>query len=444
MKKRFSAARRRFLLTATTSTLGALALHGCRQSASQPQSSPVAQPQSFTTRGLETTTVVLGFLPVVDCAPLLVAKEKGLFAKYGMTNVQVTKQSSWAVLRDNVEIGSGGGGIDGGHFQSPIPELISEGLITKGNQKIPMYLLARMNTHGVGISIASQYQNLNVTKDSAPLKQVFAQAKAANQLLTCAITFPRSSVDLWLHYWLAAGGIDPTREARIVVIPPSQVVSNMQRGTMDIFCATDPWNARLVNEKAGVTATTTGELWKNHPEKALAMRADWVDQHPKATIALLQAVLEAQQWCDKPENHTELAALLAKREYVNAPVDAIAGRLSGKFNYGDGRVVEDPSLGVKFWSNGDVLISYPFKSHDLWFLTENIRWGKIPATLDLQTMINRTNREDLWKEAAKQIGVPAAQIPASPSRGVETLFDGVKFDPEDPQAYLKRLKIRKV
>jgi nitrate/nitrite transport system substrate-binding protein len=228
------------------------------------------------------------------------------------------------------------------------------------------------------------------------------------------------------------------------VIPPSQVVSNMQRGTMDIFCATDPWNARLVNDKAGITAVTIGEIWKNHPEKAFAMRADWVDRHPKAAIALLQAVLEAQQWCDQPQNHAELAKLLAQSEYVNAPVGAIAGRLSGTFDYGNGRVVEDPSLAVKFWSNGDVLISYPYQSHDLWFLTENVRWGKLPAELDLQAMINRTNREDLWKEAAQKIGVPAAQIPTRTSRGVETFFDGVTFDPENPQAYLKSLKIRKV
>lgn len=394
--------------------------------------------------GLETTRVSLGLLPVVDCAPLVVAKEKGLFAKYGLTDVQLAKQASWAALRDNVEIGSQGGGIDGGHFQSPIPELITEGLITKGNRKLPMYTMARLNTHGVGISIASKHQNLKVNRDSSSLKQTFAQAKAANQPLKCAITFPRSSIDLWLHYWLAAGGIDPTSEADVLVIPPAQVVSNMQRGTMDIFCATDPWNARLVNEKAGFTAVTTGEIWKNHPEKAFAMRADWVDQHPKAAIALLQAILEAQQWCDRLENQSELATLLAKPDYVGAPAPVIAGRLSGKFDYGDGRIVDDPSLAVKFWSNGDVPISYPFKSHDLWFLTENIRWGKIPADLDLQAIINRTNREDLWKEAAKQLGVPAAQIPAQTSRGVETLFDGVKFDPENPQAYLNSLKIRKV
>ncbi|MBE9011139.1 ABC transporter substrate-binding protein [Pseudanabaenaceae cyanobacterium LEGE 13415] len=437
MKQHGSLSRRRFLLTATASAIGTLTLHGCVNS--------VAQTQSTGGKAtLETNSVALGFLPVIDSAPLIVAKEKGLFAKHGLTDVKLAKQPSWAALRDNVEIGSEGGGIDGGHFQSPIPELISEGLITNGNRKVPMYVLARLNTHGVGISIASKYQDLQVNRDSSPMKQAFAKAKSANQPLKCAITFPRSSIDLWLHYWLAAGGIDPTREADILVIPPAQVVSNMQRGTMDIFCATDPWNARLVNEKVGFTAVTTGELWKNHPEKSFTMRADWVDKNPKATIALLQAVQEAQQWCDKPENRSELATIMAKREYTGAPLEAIAGRLSGKFDYGNGRVVEDPSLAVKFWANGDVPISYPYKSHDTWLLTENVRWGKLSPDLDLKALINRTNRADLWQEAAKQLGVPTAQIPTSSSRGIETLFDGVKFDPENPQEYLKSLKIRKV
>ncbi|WP_088889005.1 CmpA/NrtA family ABC transporter substrate-binding protein [Leptolyngbya ohadii] len=439
MNKSFSLSRRRFLLTATASTFGTLVLHGCTQSQSQS-----AVSQSAAANGLETTTVALGFLPVVDCAPLVVAKEKGFFAKYGMTDVRLAKQPSWAALRDNVELGSSGGGIDGGQFQSPIPELISEGIITKGNEIIPMYTLARLNTHSVGISLASKYQDLRVTKDSSSLKQTFAQAKAANQPLKCAITFPRSSIDLWLHYWLAAGGIDPTSEASILVVPPAQVVSNLKRGTMDLFCATDPWNSRLVNEGAGFTAATSGEIWKNHPEKAFAMRAEWVDRHPKATIALLQAILEAQQWCDQPEHHRELAALLVKPDYTNAPLAAIEGRLSGRFDYGDGRVVNDPSLAVRFWSNGDVSISYPFKSHDLWFLVENLRWGKIPADLDLQAIVNRTNRDDLWKEAAKQIGVPTAQIPTRSSRGVETFFDGIQFDPDNPQAYLQSLKIRRM
>lgn len=434
-----SISRRRFLLTAGASTLATSLLPSCGTK------NPVPAPTGQTmVSGVETNQANLGFLPVIDCAPLVIAQEKGFFTRQGMTAVKIMKQASWAALRDNVEIGSEGGGIDGGHFQSPIPELISEGIGTKGNKKTPMYLLARLNTHGVGISLANKYRNLGITKDSSPLKSVFSQAKAENRLIQCAITFPRSSIDLWLHYWLAAGGIDPTTNADIMVIPPSQVVTSMQTGTMDIFCATDPWNARLVNQNIGFTALTTGEIWKNHPEKAFTMRSDWVDKHPKATIALLKAILEAQRWCDQPANQQELATILAKQAYINVPVKNISDRLQGIFNYGDGRNITDSSLALKCWSNDGVTISYPYKSHTSWFLTENIRWGKIPADTDVQKIVNATNREDLWKEAAKAIGIPAAEIPQTTSRGIETFFDGIKFDSANPNAYLQSLKIKKI
>jgi len=436
-----SISRRRFLLTIGSSTLTTAMLPSCRSGSSDPSTMPPVQPG---VNGLETTQVSLGFLPVVDCAPLVIAQEKGFFAGQGMTAVKILKQASWAALRDNVEIGSRGGGIDGGHFQSPIPELLSVGIGTKGNKKVPMYILARLNTHGVGISLAKKYQSLGVTKDASPLKSVFAQAKAQNKLIKCAITFPRSSIDLWLHYWLAAAGLDPTTEAEIVVIPPSQVVTSMQTGSMDIFCATDPWNARLVNQGIGFTAVTTGELWKNHPEKAFALRGDWVDKHPKATIALLKAILQAQRWCDQPANQEELITILAKQTYINAPAPNLRDRLKGIFNYGDGRTIQDPTLAMKCWSNGSVNISYPYQSHTAWFLTENIRWGKIPADTDVQSIAKATNREDLWQEAAKAIGLPATEIPKDTSRGVETFFDGITFDPANPRAYLQSLKIKKV
>ncbi|BAZ14572.1 nitrate transport protein [Calothrix sp. NIES-4071] len=431
--------RRQFLLTATASTLTSLALHGCTNNPSS--STTATTPRSSSGSN---TNIKLGFLPVVDSAPLIIAKEKGFFAKHGAKNVEVAKQASWSALRDNVEIGSSGGGIDGGHFQSPIPELISEGKITKGNQKIPMYILARMNTHGVAISVVSQYQKLGVNLDSSPLRNVFAQAKSRGSKIKCAITFPRSSIDLWLRYWLAAGGINAEDDASIVVIPPSQVVSSMKQGTMDIFCATDPWNARIVNQKIGFTAVTSGEIWKNHPEKVFTMRADWVDKNPEAVKAVLAGVMEAQQWCDKPENKDELCRILAEKNYVNASVSDIESRVKGKFDYGDGRVVENPSLAIKFWSSEGTSISFPFKSHDTWFLTENIRWGKIPSDTDIKKIVNSCNREDLWRQVAKSLGVADAEIPKTSSRGIETFFDGIKFDPDNPQAYLQSLKIKKV
>ena len=185
----------------------------------------------------------------------------------------------------------------------------------------------------------------------------------------------------------------------------------------------------------------TGELWKDHPEKAFSMRKDWVDKNPKAAKAILMAILEAQQWCEKAENKEEMAKIISGRQYLKVPPEDILGRLQGKVDFGDGRTIDNPDLAMKFWANN---ASYPYKSHDLWFLTEDIRWGYIPAKTDTKKIIDEVNREDLWKEAAQALGVPAAEIPTSTSRGVETFFDGVKFDPENPQAYLDGLKIKAI
>ena len=213
----------------------------------------------------------------------------------------------------------------------------------------------------------------------------------------------------------------------------------MKVGNMSAFCVGEPWNAQLVNQKLGYSALITGQLWKNHPEKAFTLRKDWVDNNPKAAMALLKAVLEAQQWCDDPANTEEMAKIISGRQYLKVPPEDILGRLQGKVDFGDGRTIDDPDLAMKFWKDN---ASYPYKSHDLWFLTEDIRWGYLPQTTDTKTVIDAVNREDLWKEAAKAIGVPADQIPPSSSRGIETFFDGVKFDPENPKAYLDGLKIK--
>jgi nitrate/nitrite transport system substrate-binding protein len=171
------------------------------------------------------------------------------------------------------------------------------------------------------------------------------------------------------------------------------------------------------------------------------MRAAWVDKHPNAAKALLMAVMEAQQWCEKMENRDEVAAICAKRQWINVPVADVADRMKGKFDYGTGRVVESSPHIMKYWRDH---ASYPFQSHDLWFLTEDIRWGKLEPSFDTKALIRKVNREDLWRETAAALGVPAAEIPASTSRGKETFFDGKVFDPADPAAYLKSLPIKRV
>jgi nitrate/nitrite transport system substrate-binding protein len=170
------------------------------------------------------------------------------------------------------------------------------------------------------------------------------------------------------------------------------------------------------------------------------MRAEWTDKYPKAAKALLMAIMEAQQWCDKMGNKQELAEIVGKRQWFNVPVTDIVGRLKGDINYGNGRVAKGTKQYMKFWQD---FASYPFKSHDAWFVTEDIRWGKLEPTTNVKALVDKVNREDMWRDAAKSLGVAAKDIPTSTSRGKETFFDGKVFDPENPLAYLKSLSIKR-
>jgi nitrate/nitrite transport system substrate-binding protein len=429
--------RRRFLLTAAGSAAGAVWLAACGNSGRKQDAQSTGAAGAD---GPEVKGATLGFIALTDAAPLIIAKEKGFFAKHGMPDVKVVKQTSWAATRDNLELGSNRGGIDGAHILTPMPYLLTAGKITKTKQPLPMVILARLNVNGQGLSLSNEFLPDKVALQSPKLKEIAVRKKGSGKLLKAAMTFPGGTHDLWMRYWLAANGVDPNKDADLVVVPPPQMVANMQTGTMDTFCVGEPWNQRLVNKKLGYTAAITGEVWKDHPEKAFSLRADWIEKNPKAGKALLMAVQEAQIWCQDPANLDELCEITAKDKYFKASVADIKPRLAGSFDFGDGRSVTDSPLRMHFWKDRDSH-SFPYKSHDLWFLTENIRWGYLPADTDTQALIEKVNRSDLWKEAAIAIGQKQA-IPASDSRGKETFFDGVVFDPENPKAYLDALTIK--
>ncbi len=427
MKKIFSGAVSRRTILKTTAT--AALVSAVRVAFSSGAFAATAEP--------EVKGAKIGFIALTDAAPLIIAAEKGLFAKHGMPDVEVLKQASWGATRDNLVLGGASNGIDGAHILTPMPYLMHTGKVTQNNVPVPMTILARLNLDSQGISVAKEYAETGVQLDASKLKAAFEKKKAEGKEIKAAMTFPGGTHDLWIRYWLAAGGIDPDKDVSTIVVPPPQMVANMKVGNMDVFCVGEPWNEQLVNQGIGFTACTTGELWKGHPEKALGMRADWVEKNPNATKALLMAVMEAQQWCDEMANKEEMSTILGKRQWFNVPPKDVLGRLKGNINYGNGRALENTGLQMKFWQDH---ASYPFRSHDSWFIAENIRWGKFAPDTDVKALVEKVNREDIWRAAAKDLGV--ADLPASTSRGKETFFDGKVFDPENPSAYLESLSIK--
>jgi nitrate/nitrite transport system substrate-binding protein len=388
----------------------------------------------------EVTGLKIGFVGQTDAAPLIIAKEKGYFAKHGLKDVELVKLPSYAVIRDNLEL-SDGDGIDASMVLRPIGFLMSLGAITKGSKKVPMYTPLVLNIDGQGITVSNDFKGEDPKLDSSVIRAKVLKAKEQSRKFKFASTFPGGTSDLMMRYWLAAGGIDPDNDVESIIVPAGQLVANMKVGNLAGFCVGDPWHARVINEKIGYTALITGEFWRNHPEKALTMRAAWVDKHPKATKAVLKAVMEAQQWCDIMANRDEMVKIIASREFTNVPAADLLPRLKGTVDYGDGRVLQNSPFIMRFWKDN---ASYPYKSHDLWFLTENVRWGRLQPDFDgIRKVIDQGNREDLWQASAKELGI--SQIPKSTSRGVETFFpDKVKFDPKNPEGYLASLKIKRV
>ena len=442
--------RRRFLYTAGATALSAVFLKGCLGNPPSPADlSPRAEALQLTSRTIpEITTIQIGYVPIVESAPLIIAYEKGFFDRHGMTNVVLSKQASWGSARDNVEIGSAGGGIDGGQWQMPMPYLLSEGIITKGNRKIPLVNLLQLNTQGNGIAIANLHQGQGIQTQLSESSRAYIQSLKTNgNPFKAAYTFPRVNQDFWLRYWLAANEINPNTDVNLIAVPAAQTVANMRTGTMDGFSTGDPWPFRIVKDKIGFMATLTADIWPAHPEEYFALRRDWIEKYPKATKAIVKAIMEAQIWCDRPENKEELSQILALRKYFNVPPEFLQIPFSGQYQMGDNQPdVNDLNKAISYWKDGRGSVSYPYQSHDLWFLTESVRWGFLPEAIltESDRMIKEVNGAVIWREAAQELGLPSGDIPIDPSRGNETFFDGVVFDPSNPRKYLDTLTIKSI
>lgn len=372
----------------------------------------------------EKEEVKIGFIPLTDCASVVMASVLGFDKKYGVKIIP-NKEASWAGVRDKLVSGE----LDMAHVLYGLIYGVHMG--TAGPKK-DMAVLMSINNNGQAITLSKTLADKGAVDGPS-----LAKFMAANKRdYTFAGTFPTGTHAMWIHYWLAASGINPISDAKLITVPPPQMVANMRVGNMDGFCVGEPWNHRAIIDGIGVTAITTQDIWKDHPEKTLGTTAEFVKKYPNTARAVTAAVLEASRWIDASlQNKNKMAETVAEKSYINTSVDAINQRILGRYQNGLGKTWDDPNH-MKFFNDGAA--NFPYLSDGMWFLTQHKRWGLMKEHPDYLAVAKQVNQIDLYKEAATlaKVSVPKDVMRTS------KLMDGVVWDGKDPKKYADGFKIK--
>ncbi|CAN5118700.1 CmpA/NrtA family ABC transporter substrate-binding protein [soil metagenome] len=372
----------------------------------------------------EKKEVKIGFIPLTDCASVVMASTLGIDQKYGV-KIVTSKEASWAAVRDKLVNGE----LDFAHVLYGLIYGVQMGV---AGPKKDMAVLMGLNHNGQAITLSKKLADAGAV-DGPSLAKVMASEKRE---YTFAQTFPTGTHAMWIYYWLANAGINPMKDVKTITVPPPQMVANMRIGNMDGFCVGEPWGQRAIMDKIGVTAITTQDIWKDHPEKVLGTTSDFVKQNPNTTRAVMMAILEASQWIDASlSNRLKMADTVAATSYVNTSADAINERILGRYVNGMGKNWDDPNP-MKFYDGG--FVNYPFLSDGMWFLTQHKRWGLLKKHPDYLAVAKSVNRIDLYTQVASAMKIP---VPKDPMRSSK-LFDGVVWDGKDPAKYADSFKVK--
>lgn len=371
----------------------------------------------------EKPEVKIGFIPLTDCASVVIASELGFDKKYGI-KITPSKEASWAAVRDKLVNGE----LDAAHVLYGLVYGVQLGI---GGPKKDMAVLMTLNNNGQAITLSSQLKEKGAT-DGIRLKALIDKEKRD---YTFAQTFPTGTHAMWLYYWLAANGIHPFNDVKTIVVPPPQMVANMRVGNMDGFCVGEPWNARAIADGIGFTAVTTQDIWKDHPEKVLGTSREFVQKYPNTARAMTAAVLEASKYIDTMANRPKVSSIIAAKSYVNTDAGVIEGRMKGDYENGLGKKWKDANY-MKFHNGGKV--NFPYLSDGMWFLTQHKRWGLLKEDVDYLAIAKQVSQIELYKQAAALAKVP---LPASPMRASK-LIDGVVWDGKSPQTYAAGFRIK--
>lgn len=351
--------------------------------------------------------VTLGVLPLIDAAPLIVAKERGFFEAHGL-NVTLSVEASWASIRDKLAAGL----LDAAHMLAPMPIVATAGVDGVG---VPMLTALSLNLNGNAITVSQslywrlQLDELTPLSVGARLKQVLDADRAAGAPpRVFAHVFPYSPHFYELRYWLASCDIDPDRDLQLVVIPPSQMVRALRDGSIDGFCVGAPWGAVAQAAGIGRVVINKYQIWNNSPEKVLGVTQAWADANQETHLALIAALIETARWLDKPANRSEAAKLIVEGQYLAVTPEVVHQCMA----------MDTPSKpehpGLVFHSGA---ATFPWVSHAMWFIGQMRRWKQLPADVDALAIAQASYRPDLYRLAAAQVGEPCPVVDSKSEGG---------------------------
>lgn len=372
--------------------------------------------------------IKLGFIPLTDCSPIVMAKELGLFKKYGV-EVVVTKESSWANVRDKILTGE----LDGAHCLYSMPFSVYTGVGGKAGSEMKIAMM--LNVNGQAITLSNDFCGKVGFKQMNKVAPVVNAKLKAEKEVTFAMTFPGGTHDLWLRNWMAIAGINQ-KSVKIITIPPPQMVANMKVGNMDGYCVGEPWGGVAVKQGIGFTQIASQDIWKDHPEKALVVNKEFSEKRREDLKKVMKAIMEACIWLDNPSNRKKAASIIGRAPYVNAPADVIENRLMGNYDLGCNQGSQVYSNNYMLFYKGGT-VNFPRKSHGIWAMAQYVRFGYLKTEPNYKAIADKLILQDLYEEVAKSMKI---KIPTDDMKPFSITMDKTIFDPSNPAAYLKVVK----
>jgi nitrate/nitrite transport system substrate-binding protein len=356
------------------------------------------------TNGSEPSRVRLGFLPLTDAAPIIIAKERGFFRKVGL-DVSLSREPSWSNIRDKLTAGI----LDAVAVLAPMALAAELGV---GGFSTPLVTGISLGLNGNAITVSPELfrqmaeldpQGMSERPRSArPLRSVIdVRRRGGERRLTLAAVFPFSAHMYELRYWLAAAGIDPDRDLRIIVAAPPTMVGLLRAGNIDGFCVGEPWSSYASQLGCGKVVVSKYDIWNNSPEKVLAVTREWHERHPRTHAALIRALIEAARWLDEPDHRLEAAHVIAGESFVDAPVEVVRRSLLGSFGDVDRHDEGNRDFHVFY----RYAATFPWHSHALWLLGQMWRWGQIDRRCDLPAVAERVYLPEFYRDAAASLDI---------------------------------------